>query len=121
MPLHLDDIRFQLGDGRVVTEDLQRQLHSGERRAQIVRHPGQHLGALADLALDAVAHREEGDCRLAHFDGALDFEKRRRSGPLPKLSAATASRRSDFTWLRKNTAAIASNTTDEPTIQMTKI
>ena len=36
-----------------LAEQLERELHPGQRRAQIVRHAGQHFGALANLPLDA--------------------------------------------------------------------
>ena len=41
--------------------------------------------------------------------------------PLPKLSAAAASRRSDLTWLRKKIVATAKNRIDEPIIQKMKM
>ena len=77
-PLHVGDIRFELGDRRVAAEQLQAELHPGQRRAQIVRHAGEHLGALADLALDALAHANKGHRGLPHFEGAFGFDERHR-------------------------------------------
>ena len=87
---------FSSADDRVVAEQFERQLHPGQRRAQIVRHAGEHLGALADLALDAVAHLHEGGGGLAHFERALDLGERRPAGPCrtrrrpPPAGAATS-------------------------------
>ena len=38
-----------------------------------MRHAGEHLGALADLTLDAVAHPDERGRRLPDLEGALDL------------------------------------------------
>ncbi len=43
------------------------------------------------------------------------------SRPLPKLSAAAASRRSALTWLRMNSDATASSTSEDPAIHSTKM
>ena len=40
-------------------------------------HPGQHLGALVDVAADAVAHAQKGGGGLAHFGGARRFQLER--------------------------------------------
>lgn len=41
--------------------------HSGEGGSQVMRHAGQHGGALGHEARDAVLHAVEGDGGLAHF------------------------------------------------------
>ena len=108
-------------DRRVVAEDFQRQLHPRQRRAQIVRHAGQHLGALPDLALDAVAHRQKGDRRLADLDRTLDLEKRH----VPALAETVGRRRQPAQRLdlvaQKQQSPPPSSTSDEPTIHMIKM
>ena len=54
----------------------QRQLHAGQRRLEIMADAGQHFGALADMALDALAHGDEGLGGAAHFGGAIGLEVR---------------------------------------------
>ena len=44
-----------------------------------MRDAGEHLGALADLAPDPVAHLIEGDRGLTHFERALDLAERHRA------------------------------------------
>ena len=45
-----------------------------KRRAQVVADGGQHLGALADVAQDAVAHQVEGVGGLADLQGTARAE-----------------------------------------------
>ena len=73
-PLHLGDVFVQRGHAVVFRHHRQLQLHPGQRRAQVVGHTGQHLGALADLADDPRPHRDECGRRLTHLPGALGFE-----------------------------------------------
>ena len=59
--LHLVDVaahRLELG---TVLEQSELQLEAGQHGAEVVAHAGQHDGALLDMALDAVAHLDEGD------------------------------------------------------------
>ena len=82
--LHLGDIGVQFRRNSVVGDQRQRQLHTGQRRAQIVRHAGEHFGALTDLTLDAVAHPDERGGRLPDLESALDLcEDDRASLPEP--------------------------------------
>ena len=55
----------------------QRQLHPGERRAQVVADAGEHLGALLDLALQPRAHRQERGAGAADLLGAGRAERQR--------------------------------------------
>ncbi len=41
-----------------------------------MRHPSQHLRALANLSLNSVAHLQKRDRRLANLERAFDFEER---------------------------------------------
>ena len=75
-PLHLDDIRLELLGGRVIAKQLESELHPGQGRAQVMRYSGQHLGSLAYLPPNPVAHLDEGDCRLTNLDGTFDLEER---------------------------------------------
>ena len=72
--VHLGDVGFEFGDFGTVPQHGVLQFHSGERRAQIMRHPGQHFRALDDLPLDALAHEQEGRSRLAYLGGAGGLE-----------------------------------------------
>ena len=55
-PRHLVDILAHAVDFGTVADQLQLQLETGEDGAQIVRHAGQHRGALLDRTLDARFH-----------------------------------------------------------------
>ena len=50
------------------------QPHARQRRLQIVADAGQHFGALLHVALDALAHGDEGLRRAAHFGRAIGLE-----------------------------------------------
>ena len=67
-------------------------------------------------ALDAALHLDEGVAGLAHLARAARPELD-ASRPLPKASAASASRRIGRIWLRRNRIATPSSTSDVPTIQ----
>ena len=75
--LHIGDVGLQLVDVGAVAEHRQLQLHARQGGAQVMADAGQHIGTLGDLALDAVAHDQEGPGRLAHLAGALRLEVRR--------------------------------------------
>ena len=85
---HLADILAEPGQHRVValSEQLELELHAGQGRAQVVADGGQHLGTLADVAQDAVAHQVEGVGGLADLQGPRG-QAPPTSRPLPKLSA----------------------------------
>ena len=51
-------------------DQLELELHPGQRRAQVVADRRQHLGALADVAQDAMAHQVEGMRGLADLERA---------------------------------------------------
>ena len=51
------------------SHQLELEPHPGQRRAQVVADRRQHLGALADVAQDALAHQVEGVGRLADLHG----------------------------------------------------
>ena len=72
---HLANVLTQSRQDRVVAfaQKLELELHAGQRSAQIVADRRQHLGALADMAQDAVAHQVEG------VGGLADLQ--RTSGP----------------------------------------
>ena len=74
--LHGVDIGLELGGCRVLLLEGNGEPHPRQRRAQIVRHAGQHLGALGHLAVQPLAHLEEGHAGLAHFGGAFEAEAR---------------------------------------------
>ena len=64
---HLVDVALHRLDLRAVAEQREFELEAGQDRAQVVRHAGQHGGALLDRALDAPLHLEEGLRRAAHL------------------------------------------------------
>ena len=72
--LHLGDVGFETGHAFALALHGELQLHPGQRRAQVVADAGEQLGALGDLAPDALAHDDEGGRRLAHLAGALGLE-----------------------------------------------
>ena len=61
------------------------------------------------------------DCAAWRISRAPRGRKSGASRPLPKLSAASASRRIGRIWLRRNSTATVSRTTDVPIIQNRKI
>ncbi|OIQ64827.1 hypothetical protein GALL_536210 [mine drainage metagenome] len=70
---HLVDILAHGVDFRTVADQRQFELEAGQDGAQIVRHAGQHRGALLDRALDARFHLQErlrGAAHLARPAGA---------------------------------------------------
>jgi hypothetical protein len=81
-------IRFLLQVG--VAHFFQAQAHAGQRRLQVVRDRGQHLGALRDMLADARLHRIEGGAGLADLAGAFQLQRRWLMS-LPRSLAACAS------------------------------
>ena len=74
---HLVDVLLEhLGLGHVA-EQRELQLEAGQHGAQVVRHAGQHGGALLDGALDALLHLQEGLRGAAHLARAARPEVRR--------------------------------------------
>ncbi len=73
---HLGHVGIEAAHLLAVVHQLELEPHARQGRAQVVRDAGEHLGALCDLALDALTHAEEGGRRLAHFGGALRPERR---------------------------------------------
>ena len=57
-----------------IGEHLELEPHPGERRPEIVRDRRQQLGALADVAMDALAHQVEGRARPADLGRAGELE-----------------------------------------------
>ena len=41
-----------------------------------MRHPGQHVGALLDMAFEAIAHRDKRHRRTAHLSSTFGLELR---------------------------------------------
>ena len=74
---HLVDILFDGVDFGAVAEQRQFELEPGEDCAQVVRHPGEHGGALLDRPLDAAFHFQEGGGRAPNLAGAARTEVRR--------------------------------------------
>ena len=50
------------------------QFHARQRRAQIMRYPGQHLRTFADLTLNALLHFNKGNRRFPNFGRTVRFE-----------------------------------------------
>jgi len=79
---HLGDIGLHLGDilAQVIARRQHRQCQPQprQRRAQIVRHAGQHLGPLHQKAADPFLHPIERGRRAAHLQRALGLSCRRR-------------------------------------------
>ena len=84
------------------------QLQTGQRRSEVVADGGEERGALLDLTLDTFLHVQERLAGLAHLSRAIGLET--VSTPLPKASAAVASRSMARTWLRMNRIATAVST-----------
>ena len=74
---HLVDIPAHAVDFGAVADQGQFELEAGQDGAKVVRHAGQHRGALLDRALDARFHLDEGLRRAADFAGAARMEIRR--------------------------------------------
>ncbi|MNY14065.1 hypothetical protein D3C86_1472260 [compost metagenome] len=55
----------------VVAHQLQGQPQTGQRRAQVVGHPGQHQFTLAASLFDVFGHLVEGTVNLGHFTGRV--------------------------------------------------
>ena len=66
-PGHFIDVLAHRLDFGSVAEQCQFELETGEHRAQVVRHAGEHGGPLLDRALDACLHLDEGKRRTPHF------------------------------------------------------
>ena len=69
-PRHLVNVIAQRLNLRTVLDQRQLELEASEQGAQIVRHAGQHGGALLDGALDAPFHFNESLRGPSHFAGA---------------------------------------------------
>ena len=76
-PLHLVDVLAQALGLLALVHQRQRQLHPGQRRAQVVADARQHRGALLDLPLDARAHVQKRAGRAADLLGAGGAERQR--------------------------------------------
>ncbi|MNZ57612.1 hypothetical protein D3C78_755960 [compost metagenome] len=63
----LDVADHVLGQLVVGGQQLQRQAQAGQRRAQVVGHPGEHQLALAGSLLDVLGHLVEGAVQLGHL------------------------------------------------------
>ena len=90
--LHLINVPLQRLDlGRAHHGKLKPE--AGEDRPQVVAHACQHDRALLDVALDALAHVEEGLGGKADLARAADLEIRLVAGrPRPNRSAAASAR-----------------------------
>ena len=73
---HFVDVFLDRVHFRTVAEQRELELEARQDGAQIVRHPGQHGGALLDRALDADFHFQEGGGGAAHFACAARAEIR---------------------------------------------
>jgi hypothetical protein len=104
---HLVDVLAHAVDFGAVADQRQLELEAGQDGAQIVRHAGQHRGALLDRALDARFISMKA-CAARRTSRAPRGRKFGASRPLPKLSAASASRRIGLIWLRRNRTATIS-------------
>ena len=80
--LHLVDVVAQRLELGTVLEQSELEAKAGQHGAEVVAHAGQHDGALLDMALDAVAHLDEGVGRLAHLARAARAEVLWRRAPL---------------------------------------
>ena len=76
MRAHLVDVLLHRLDLGAVAEQRQLELEAGQHGAQVVRHAGQHRGALLDRALDARLHLDEGLRGAAHLARAARPEVR---------------------------------------------
>ena len=76
---------------RVVFDRLDAKAQAGERRAQVVRHRGEHACAAVEIASQALLHRVECASRGAQFARAALSAAVRRCAPRPTASAALAS------------------------------
>ncbi|CAI8201220.1 MAG: Uncharacterised protein [Alphaproteobacteria bacterium] len=65
--LHFGYVRIQFFNFRPFRQHGQLQFQARQRRAQIMAHPGQHGGALLNLALNTVSHFDERSRSTAHF------------------------------------------------------
>ena len=74
---HLVDILTHAVDLGTVADQRQFKLEAGQDGTQIVRHAGQHRGALLDGALDARFHLQKRLRGAAHFTRAAGTEVRR--------------------------------------------
>ncbi len=73
---HLVDVFLHRLDLGRFAEQRQFELEAGEDGAQIVRHAGQHGGALLDAALDPAFHFQEGEGGAANLARAARAEVR---------------------------------------------
>ena len=86
-------------------------------RAQVVADRGQHLGALADVAQDAVAHQVEGVRRLADLRAHRAGGSRRRRGPCRSCRRPGRAGGSGGSAGAGSRSRSPSSTSEPPTIQ----
>ena len=68
------------------------QAHARERRLQVMADARQHFGALLHIAVDALAHGDEGLRRAAHFGRAVRLEIGHRAALAERFRGTNASR-----------------------------
>jgi hypothetical protein len=119
--LHVVDVLVQRVELRSVADQRELKPEAGEDGAQVVADARKHGGALLDLALDALAHLDEGDAGAPDLIGAAGRKSSGMRWPLPKLSAAWVSFRIGRIWPRRNRMAMTSSTSEVPTIHNRKI
>ncbi len=72
--LHLGDVALHGFHVGIRRHHRQRQLQPGQRCLDVMADARQHFGALGNMALDALAHGDEGLGGAAHFGGAIGLE-----------------------------------------------
>ena len=72
--LHLDHVFLQRLS--LLAHHGELQAHARQRCFQIVAHAREHFGALLHIAVNALAHGDEGLCRAADFRCAIGLEVR---------------------------------------------
>ena len=113
--------RPQGADIGIVMHHRQRQLHAGERRLEVMADARQHFGALGDMALDALAHGDEGLGGAAHFGGAIGLEVGHRRGPCRNCRRRAPAARSAAPGCAGTGSRCASRISADPTIQRMKM
>lgn len=118
--LHFVHVALERAHFLAIGKERELKTKPGEDGAQVVAHAGQHGRSLLDLPFDAPPHLDEGLGGAADLTRAGWAEVVDRTGPLPKLSAAVASRSTGRVWLRRNSSAMIISTSDVDTIQTMK-